>query len=229
MGNLTSGSATIHSCPPHRVRTVMDILERYGLVDFDEQPGLLTLALGEAYNAEETFSFGDAIALAEQLSEAAPEIAFTADEEPIGEPGTTCSYVPGLGLFAAPCDNYGEALFGQSDVLQWLDEPAEVRDAKLGVPWRTAIATMSDGTVEEPESSVAHWVSNHGELTVHRTSEDALRLTVCPADGQAAPDFASADKSLEELGFQRFRDWTQLDETRQLWRTDVYKAPRDLP
>ncbi|RAS59467.1 hypothetical protein C8D87_11479 [Lentzea atacamensis] len=224
MGNFTSGSATIHACPPHRVRTVMDILERYGLVDYDEQPDRLTLALGEPYSAEGTFSFGDATALANMLIEAAPDVAFTAHEEPLGEPGTTCSYVPGLGLFAAPCDNYGEALFGQSDVLQWLDEPADVRDAKLGVPWRTAIAAMPDGTVEEPESSVAHWVPHHCELTVHSKSEGPLRLTVWPADGQTTPDFAAADKSLKELGFERFRDWTALDETSQLWRTDVYES-----
>ncbi|MDT7785577.1 MAG: hypothetical protein QOF58_3996 [Pseudonocardiales bacterium] len=224
MGNFTAGSATIHACPPYRVRTVMTILDRYGLVDVDEQPDRMTLQLGETYSNYETFGVGDATELATLLMESAPDVAFSTDEEPFGEPGTTCSYVPGLNLFTADCGNSGEPMFEQSDILQWLDEPADVRDAKLGVPWRTAIAAMPDGTVEEPESSVAHWVPHHCELTVHSKSEGALRLTVWPADGQAAPDFAAADKSLEGRGFQRFRDWTPLDETSHLWRTDVYES-----
>ncbi|KOV84631.1 hypothetical protein [Nocardia sp. NRRL S-836] len=60
MGNRTSGSNIIHSCPPHHVRTVRGALKRYGPVGCDDQPGRLTLALSEAYNAEGTFSIGDA-------------------------------------------------------------------------------------------------------------------------------------------------------------------------
>lgn len=34
------------------------------------------------------------------------------------------------------------------------------------------------------------------------------------------------DAALSERGFQRAEDWMRLDETAQLWRTDVYRSPR---
>lgn len=150
MGTSTTGFVTFHACPPHRVRRVFDLLEEYGFVDPDDRPSPLALDLDDKYGKEEQLEAGYAIRLADELVDGAPEVAFTAYEEPYEDQlGTTCTYVPGLGKFTTPCDNYGRALVSRDAVLTWMDLPAEQRAAKLGVPWETAIAAMPKGSVEE--------------------------------------------------------------------------------
>ncbi|KOV84632.1 hypothetical protein [Nocardia sp. NRRL S-836] len=106
-----------------------------------------------------------------------------------------------------------------------IEEPADGRDAKLGIPWRIAIAAMPEDTGEELESFAAHWIPHHRQLTIDITSEGTLRRSVSPDDGQATPDLASANESLVELGSQRFRDWTSPDAISRLWAPVVHQAP----
>lgn len=62
MGDWTSGAATIHACPPHRVRPVLDAFQEQGLTDEDTATNK-SLHVGEWYNADE-FRCGSATDLA---------------------------------------------------------------------------------------------------------------------------------------------------------------------
>src|SRR3954464_13799885 len=117
MGDWTSGAVTIHACPPHRVRTVLDALDEYDLY-YEDAANNATLHLGAHYCADE-LRCGSAADLADELIKAAPEVAFTVYEEPAYEwVGTSCTYVPGLGLFSADCDTDGDVLFTRTHVLE---------------------------------------------------------------------------------------------------------------
>ena len=216
MGDWPSGAAIIHACPPYRVRPVLDILAEYGLADEDTTNGA-TLTVGEWYSADE-FRCGHANDVAGELVERAPEVAFTVYEEPAyGWVGTICTYVPELGLFTADCDNSGEVLFTRKQVLALDGKPDDIRQKELGVPWVTAIARMPAGTVIEPRRFATHWDRRHGEVVVVEGKQRGDDL-IFPAPVTAA----QVDAALIERGFRRADDWTQLDDTAQLWRTDSY-------
>jgi hypothetical protein len=217
MGDWTSGTVTIHACPPHRVRTVLAAFAEYGLV-YEDATNDTTLHVGECYSADE-FRCGSATRLTTELIKQAPEGTFTVYEEPAFEwLGTTCTYVPGLGLFSTDCGTTGDPLFSQTHVLELEDQPADVRQQQLGVPWLTAIATMPTGSVVEPDRFATHWNRRHNELIVIEGKQGGGDL-IFPAP----VTFKEADAALAERGFQRADDWTQLDETSHLWRTDVYR------
>ncbi|WP_370973632.1 DUF3145 family protein [Amycolatopsis sp. cg9] len=217
MGDWTSGAATIHACPPHRVRTVLDTLAEYDLA-YDDAEDNTTLHVGEWYTATE-FRCASATDVAHQLINHAPEVAFTVYEEPAYEwIGTTCTYVPELGLFTAGCDTDGDPLLPQKHVLELEGKPDDVRQQGLGVPWLTAIADMPAGPVVEPPRFATHWDRRHGDVVVVAAAQDGGDLAF-PAP--ATP--ADVDKALAERGFQRVDDWSALDETAQLWRADVYR------
>ncbi|MGW4528861.1 hypothetical protein [Amycolatopsis sp. NPDC004378] len=223
MGDWTSGAATIHACPPHRVRRVLDTFAEYGFTDEAEDEDTAngaTLTLGEWYCGTE-IRCGSATDLADELIKHAPEAAFTVYEEPAYEwLGTACTHVPGLGLFATDCDTSGDPTFTQSQILRWDNEPDHVRQNNLGVPWLTAIAAMPGGTVVEPDRFATHWNRRHDEIVVVEGRPCGGDL-ILPAPVTAA----EVDTVLAEQGFQRAEDWMQLDETSQLWRTDVYRSP----
>lgn len=128
--------------------------------------------------------------------------------------------MPELGLFTADCNASGDPLFTQAEIVRWDGEPASVRQNKLGVPWLTAIAAMPAGTVVEPERFATHWLRRHGQLVVVEGEQCGADLIV-PAPATAG----EVDAVLAERGFQHADDWSQLDETFQLWRTDVYRFP----
>lgn len=218
MGDWTSGAATIHACPPHRVRPVLDAFEEYGLIN-DDTANEKTLNVGEWYCADE-IRCGSATDLADELIKYAPDVAFTVYEEPAYEwVGTFCSYVPDLGLFTADCAGDGDPMFARTEILRLDGEPAEDRQKQLGVPWLTAIAAMPAGTVVEPASFATHWNRQHGEVVVVEGKQCGGDL-IFPAPATVA----EVEEALAERGFQRADDWTQLDETSQLWRTDVYRS-----
>lgn len=219
MGDWTSGAATIHACPPHRVRPVLDAFAEYGLY-YEDAANDTALHVGEWYSADE-FRCASATELANELITYAPEVAFTVYEEPAYEwVGTICTYVPELGLFTAGCDTDGDPLFTQKHVLELEGKPDDVRQQALGVPWLTAIAGLPAEAVVEPDRFATHWNRRHGEVVVVEGKQCGGDL-VFPAPGTAA----EVDAALAERGFHRVDDWTQLDETAQLWRTDVYHLP----
>lgn len=232
MGDWTAGAAVIYACPPRRVRTVLDILEFYGLADDEPIGGTATddtegnagkravVTLGEEYSCDESFRCGSAADLSDELIEKAPEVAFIVYEEPAYNwVGTFCSYVPELGLFTADCDTTGEPLLSRSYVLGLDDEPADVRQKHLGVPWMTAIAAMPTGAVAAPDQYAAHWDRRHDEVVLIAAAHGGGDLTF-----PAPVSLADVDQALAERGFQRIDDWTALDETGQLWRADVYRS-----
>lgn len=226
MGDWTSGSATIHSCPPHRVRAVFDALKEYGFAAYatvDDTAGAGSAApvfvtVGEAYFAEQ-FPCNKAIDLAADLMRCAPEVAFTVYEQPAYDlVGVTCTYVPGLGRFTASCDNSGEPVFPQSRVLELACETEAVRQEQLGVPWLTAIADLPTRVVVEPDRFATHWIRRHGEVVVieGRQGGGDLILPVAATE--------EVDMVLSRHGFQRADEWRKLDDTAQLWRTDLYRS-----
>jgi hypothetical protein len=220
MSDWTSGSATIHACPPHRVRAVLDTLAEYDLYPENTEDDRRSVNLGASYDAAE-FRVGSATDLARELIDSAPEVAFTVYEQPAYEwVGTTCTYVRDLGLFTADCDTCGDPMFTQSEVLRLDDEPAEIRQTALGLPWLTAITAMPGGTVAEPDSYATHW---------NRTTGEVIVLEGIPCGGDvifAVPgDAAAVDGALSERAFLRATEWTDLDDTSQIWRTDVYRHP----
>lgn len=225
MADTTSAGVTIHACPPHRVRSVLDILDEYGLhldhSDATEHTAAgerAILILGTGYEIHE-FRAGDAVELADVLIQRTPEIVFSLHEEPAYEwVGTCCTYVPGLGVFIAACDTSGEAMFTQSDILRLDDEPDETRRGALGVPWLTAITALPEGTVCEPEPFATHW--NRGSGTVHVLSGTPLGASLVLA---APGDAAAVDTVLAEHGWLRANEWTDLDDTGHLARTDLYR------
>ncbi|GAA5167931.1 MULTISPECIES: hypothetical protein [Amycolatopsis] len=205
--------------PPHRVRTVLDTLAEYDLA-YDEAADNTTLHLAERYTAA-SFPCGSAIVLAHALIEKAPAVGFTVYEEPAYEwIGTSCTYVADLGLFTVGCDADGDPLFTQNQVLELDGKPDDVRLKELGVSWLTAIADMPAGPVVEPDRFATHWNRRHGEAVVVEGQPRGGDLVV-----PAAATAAEVDAALAERGFRRADDWTQLDETAQLWRTDVYRLP----
>lgn len=222
MGDWTSGTVTIYTCPPRRARAVLDVLTDYGLTDDDDDAtnDRATVQVGASYRAD-VFRCGDAVELADELIRCAPEVAFTVYEEPAYDwVGTRCSYVPDLGLFTTACDTHGEPMFTQSHVLKLEDEPGDVRQRQLGAPWLTAIGAMPAETVVEPARFATHWNRRHREIIIvdgKRCGADLI--FIAPADETAV------DAALTERGFQRAEDWAQLDETTQIWRTDVYRSP----
>lgn len=147
MSDRTCATATIHFCPPHRRRGVLKILVSHGLDDETPEADGTTaegVTVGEAYVCHE-IPCGSAAECVDDLIHCAPEVAFTIYEDPAYEwVGTVWIYVPGLGLFVAACDTSGEPMFTQQQVLALESGPDEVRRAGLGVPWRDAIAALSE-------------------------------------------------------------------------------------
>lgn len=232
MSDYTGGYVTIHACPPHRVKTVLTILENYGLdseyadddapdTGADTRPAV---HLDAVYACENTFTCGHITGLADALIKDAPDVAFSAHEAPAYDGlGTTCIHVPGLGLFTADCDSHGEPMFTQTRLLKLADEPLDVRQQALGLPWSTAIAAMPPGcAVVEPERFVTLWNRRHGEVIVVGGKQCGGELIFA---GPAAATNDQVDAALAERGFQPAEKWTRVDEPHQLWRTDVYRCP----
>jgi hypothetical protein len=222
MGDWTAGAAMIYACPPQRVRAVLDAFDEYGLTnnDTDTAAGRGVLGIGKDYSADE-FRCGSAIDLANDLIEHAPEALFSLYEEPAYNwVGTFCSYVPGLGLFTSDCGTCGEVLFTRDYVLGLDGEPDDVRAKQLGVPWMTAIAATTAGTVCEPEPFAAHWDRRAG--TIHVLSGTPLGASLVIA---APGDAAAVDQVLAEHGWLRANPWTDLDDTGHQARTDLYRHP----
>lgn len=238
MGDWTSGQLTIHSCPPHQVRAVTTVLEYYALATEDTPEVRKAVEVGDPYRSD-SFPVGDADRLARRLVAEAPDVSFTVYEEPAYEwIGTICSYVPGLGLFTADCDTAGNPMFPQDMVLALDDEPAEVRQEKLGVPWLTAIKAMPPATpVVEPDSYATQWNRRSGEVIVVDGKVCGAELLfathlcgdteVSPADTVTGsdPEMVAVDAALAERGFIRATPWVPLDETSLIWRADVYRHP----
>ena len=219
MGDWTSGTAIIHACPPHHVRPVLDALADYGLTEKDAASST-TVNVGHCYSAT-GFRCGSATDLAHDLIRCAPEVAFTVYEEPAYEwVGTTCTYVPELGLFTAHCDNSGHPMFAQSEILRLEREPVDLRQKHLGVPWLTAIAALPELVVVEPDRFATHWNRRHDEIVVIAGNHRGADLNF-PAHATAD----EVDVALAERGYRRAETWTHLDETAQLWSTDVYRTP----
>ena len=224
MGNWTSGKATIHSCPPHRVRAVTEILDQYGIpfdhsedAETDGEPQK-TVVLGDWTSFE--IGVGHATELAHSLINAAPEAAFTVYEEPGSEwLGKIYSYVRELGLFTAPCDVDGDPLFTRTQALRLDEEPAEVRRRKLGLPWLTATAAMRPGVVVEPAFYAAHWDRRHAEVIIYGTPPAGETVTVAAPAEESEP---AVDAALTMRGYTRATDWTDLDDHSQIRHTTVY-------
>jgi hypothetical protein len=219
MGDWTSGAAIIHACPPYHVRSVLDAFEDYGLTEEDAASGT-TVSVGQCYSAA-GFRCGSATDLAHDLIRCAPEVAFTVYEEPAYEwVGTTCTYVPELGLFTAHCDNSGHPMSAQSEILRLEGEPIDVRQKQLGVPWLTAIAALPQQVVVEPDRFATHWHRLHDEIVVIAGKHRGADL-IFPAPTTAD----EIDVALAERGYRRAEAWAYLDETAELWHTDVYRTP----
>lgn len=226
MPDQTAASLTLHSCLPHRVRAVRAVLEQHDFIDSTDDQGRVSVTLGVPYTVSESFPVGDSAAVSRALMEAAPEVSFTVYEEPAYDwLGEIFVYVPHLGVFPASCDNSGTPLLPQPYLLNIEDqEPAE-RQMRLGMPWLDAIKAMPGGIVTEPDSFAVHCIPHHNEFVVIGCKQGAsdLRFSARMADRLPTADLPASDGVLAEWNFRRFRDWTPLDETSQLWRTDVYK------
>lgn len=219
MSDWTTGSVTIHSCPRHRVRQVVDTLEYYGLVTDGTVDGRKVVTVGKAHTADE-FRVNDACKVADTLMKRAPEATFTVFEAPTyGWVGTTCSYVPELGLFTEDCNDVGEPLFNRTEILRWDHEPEEVRQRRLGVSWLTAIAAIPCGEVVEPASFAAQWDRGRGEVIVVEGKECGGDLSFTVPVTATTVDVAFAVH-----GFVRADDWTRLDEASSLWCADAYRT-----
>lgn len=147
--NDTSTTLIIHSCPPYRVRAVAAVLRARGLTD-DDSDSRQTLHLGEAYTSFE-LAGRDVAVLIDDLTQAAPEAAYTVYEDATDEwLGTVHRVVPPLGRFTAATDHDGNAVFTVDEILA-LDQlaPSE-RQTRLGIPRANAIATMPEGAMAEP-------------------------------------------------------------------------------
>lgn len=224
MGDWTSGAARVHACPPHRVRSVLSAFAEYGFAYEDNSPDYTTLILGEWYCGTE-IRCGSAAELAAELIANAPEAAFTLHEEPAYEwTGTYCAYTQKLGLFTAECDTSGEPMFTQSDVLRWAGEPAKIRDRKLGVLWKDAVADLPGGTVVEPDRLAAYWSPRHNDIAIVDGLAEGGDLVLPAANTEA-----EIDTVLAGHGFRRASEWSPVDEDAPFWRVDVYRFPAPDP
>src|ERR1700742_4787886 len=145
----TGVAVTIHACSPQSVRAVFRILVRHGLTEnIDAATAKFdVLTLDESKWGFE-LECGSAMKIANELMIEAPDVIFTAFDEPAeGHQGTVCMYVPELGPFRSACDADGEPLLKQKLLLAMEGETAEVRRRFLGVPWVTAIAALPGGLV----------------------------------------------------------------------------------
>ena len=219
MVDRTSVHVTIHFCPPHRVRPVLDVLDEYGLyADDDPMEGRSAVFVGRRYSAAE-IDCGSSTLVRSDLIDRAPEVAFTVYEEPAYDGvGTVYSHVSGLGLFAALCGNSGEPMFSRDYMLELEGEPAEVRHHELGVPWTTAIGAMPDMVVVAPDRFDAWWNLSHGEVAVLGGTALGEDLIL------SANDVVEVDAALSKQGLRRFEDWTSDTDLRHV---AVYRSTSD--
>ncbi len=225
MVNMTTVVATVHACPPARVRQVLEVLKGRGVIreietiwcgdeGGEERPAV---SLGEGYHGF-GLPVGSAVAIAGELIEKAPEVAFSVFEQPVfGFVGTVCMYAPKLGKFEAACDSDGVPLLSQKLVLGLDGKPEGVRRKELGVPWSIAIEGLPRGVVTEPQRLIAHWNRRHDEVLVVRALESGDSRVLLGASVDAI------DVALLERGFDRICDWEQVDTCKELWRTTVYR------
>jgi len=111
-------------------------------------------------------------------------------------------------------------MFAQSEILRLEGEPVDVRQKQLGVPWLTAIAALPEQIVVEPDRFATHWNRRHDEVVVIAGPHCGADL-IFPASATAD----EVDVALAERGYRRAEAWAHLDETAQLWCTDVYRTP----
>lgn len=203
MGDWTHADVTVHACPPHRVRAVLEVLQDYDLAAIVDATNRQWLQLGDSFSGD--FPLGALPALVSALMTAAPDAAFTACAGPRYEwVETTYSYVPDLGTFKAECDVTGEALFRQSMTTKVAGESPASQQMLLGEPWRTAIADMTGGIVTEPKFYIQY---------THYRAWD--HVVVDPFNGTTEPKIVLRTKDnwvIARRGFERAHRGTDLDE-----------------
>ncbi len=220
MTDRTGVAATIHACPPLRVREVLDQFEIYGLTvetEDDASSERATLVLQEAYSGVEV-PCGSAAEFTNELMKRAPEVAFTVFEAPAySSVGSVFMHVPELGVYEAACDESGVPLLSQEFVLEQEGKPEEVRQKELGVPWLAAIAALAGGVVTEPEWFVSFWSRRGGEVLVDGGGWNGTNVRLAVSEQEV-------NVILSEAGYQRFEEWTQVDDSVDLWCARVYRV-----
>ncbi|RSM68666.1 hypothetical protein DL991_41080 [Amycolatopsis sp. WAC 01375] len=227
----TNTTLIVHSCPPYRVRAVAAVLRARGLTD-DDPDSRQTLHLGEAYMSSDLVG-RDVAVLIDDLTQVAPEAAFTVYEDATDEwLGTVDRVVPPLGRFTAATDHDGNAVFTVDEILEFDQlEPGE-RQARLGIPWVNAIATMPEGAMAEPVPHETEWTPADGRVIVLAAGQDGADVLIeatCLAtvdDHGNLETAATADAALAGAGFLRANPWEPLNQTCRKWGTAVYRTPR---
>lgn len=146
MVDRTAGTLIVHSCPPHRVRAVCQILGEYDLNDDNaESSPTDQIVLGQSYSAG-GIACGEAETIANALVGAAPEAIFTVWEDPAYEwLGELYRYAPEHGMFSASCDSEGNAVLQINVVLDLLAADEDTREIGLGLPWDRQIRALPRG------------------------------------------------------------------------------------
>ncbi|UUV32166.1 hypothetical protein NQK81_01575 [Amycolatopsis roodepoortensis] len=222
MTDWSSGSATIHACPPYRVRTVLRTLQDYGLIDTDIASSR-TLHLGRRHDSDEIAR--DSITdLAHSLIQKAPEVAFTVYEEPDRhENGTICLHVPELGLYTAACDIFGNPTFTCADVVDMLSVPLGQRQHRLGLPWRRAIDALPTGPVDQQDTFAVEWNRSRSEIIVVEGLECGGDLILA----RPASTTMAVEAILATHGHRIVENsWTPADDTGNRMRAESYRYPR---
>jgi hypothetical protein len=106
-------------------------------------------------------------------------------------------------------------------MLELEGKPANIRERELGLPWLTAIAELPEQVVVESKRFATQWDRRHGEVVIVGAEQNGDNLTFT---GHGTVEEVEA--ALTAHGFHRAEDWTQLDETGQIWRTELYSSPQ---
>lgn len=146
MGDYTNLQLFVHDCPDDQAAALVEVIIDHELhVDWD---GPLAKA-GELHIGTPYTSRGatgdESEHLADALIDAAPGASFTTWTDPKYEwLGVVVRYTPDLGRHQADCDQQGQAVFGEQEILRAIgNHPALA--AFVGAPWTRALT----GSTEE--------------------------------------------------------------------------------
>lgn len=233
----TSVYLTVHACPPHQARTVLDLIDNHQLDDGAPAPASVSdgaLALGHTFVSYRA-SLGDVEEIHSTLRRYAPLATWTVHDTPTSEGlGTLIVYTPAGGEWRAECGEDGYPMFDRKEVRRAVDEGEAEVALLLGDDWFTATEGMPEAVVVEPRRHEATWDRKTGCITVEGAAEGGEDLELAQRvkrqlTGDMVADRALAEEALHAAGFVLAEAWSSYDRRRRLHEAEAYRVAEFAP